>query len=279
MKEQMIKMFGFNNRFLEWYINIMSKRVIEPYAGEYYEKHHLFPKSIFGKNQTVVKLSLKEHYIAHYLLFRAYQIYNVDKKNLHRSLTAILAMSGFYNKFRHLDEETIKFSSKRYETLRTIYKENGLTEEHIESLKSGQRKRFSKSEERKKLSESRKKYIASTNGEYQKTISKQMKEVLSTEEQKERMRLKIESQKEDPSFEEKRKLRANTKEAMDKRKKTFFERYTTEQRSEMARKAASGRVWVCKNFESKSIKKEELDIFISEGWSKGRFIPKRNKVE
>ncbi|MEX0597064.1 MAG: NUMOD3 domain-containing DNA-binding protein [Candidatus Paceibacterota bacterium] len=36
----------------------------------YTEKHHIFPVSIFGKNKKIVRLTPKEHYIAHWLLYK-----------------------------------------------------------------------------------------------------------------------------------------------------------------------------------------------------------------
>lgn len=38
-----------------------------------YEKHHVFPKSIYGKNEKVVFLTLREHYVAHKLLWKAFR--------------------------------------------------------------------------------------------------------------------------------------------------------------------------------------------------------------
>jgi len=37
----------------------------------YVEKHHVFPTSIFGKNERVVYLTAREHVLAHLLLFKA----------------------------------------------------------------------------------------------------------------------------------------------------------------------------------------------------------------
>lgn len=36
-----------------------------------YEIHHVFPKSIYGDNDKVVRLYLREHYVAHKLLWKA----------------------------------------------------------------------------------------------------------------------------------------------------------------------------------------------------------------
>ena len=45
-----------------------KNRIISP--KEYYEKHHIIPKSIGGSDidNNLVKLTYKEHYIAHKLL-------------------------------------------------------------------------------------------------------------------------------------------------------------------------------------------------------------------
>lgn len=44
-----------------------QKRVL---PGDIYkEKHHVFPKSIFGENKYLVELTFREHVIAHHLLF------------------------------------------------------------------------------------------------------------------------------------------------------------------------------------------------------------------
>lgn len=45
-----------------------KNRTIE--GNEYTEKHHIFPISIFGKNGKIVKLTFREHYIAHLLLMK-----------------------------------------------------------------------------------------------------------------------------------------------------------------------------------------------------------------
>lgn len=44
----------------------------EPKNGEYYEKHHIVPKCLGGNNSkfNIVKLTAREHFIAHKLLFK-----------------------------------------------------------------------------------------------------------------------------------------------------------------------------------------------------------------
>lgn len=57
------------------YFKIYVKIVRRAYSNDavnldYYEKHHVFPVSIFGKNKVVVKLSYREHFICHKLLLK-----------------------------------------------------------------------------------------------------------------------------------------------------------------------------------------------------------------
>ncbi|WP_442498786.1 hypothetical protein [Methylobacter sp. sgz302048] len=40
--------------------------------NEYVEKHHMFPKCLFGNNPFVVALTPEEHYLAHQLLVKMY---------------------------------------------------------------------------------------------------------------------------------------------------------------------------------------------------------------
>ena len=49
----------------------MRKALDRPRPQGYVEKHHVFPKSIFGNNRFVVCLTAKEHFIAHALLEKA----------------------------------------------------------------------------------------------------------------------------------------------------------------------------------------------------------------
>lgn len=54
------------------YISLMRKAKDRKLQG-YIEKHHIFPQSIFGKNKSTVKLTAREHFIAHLLLWKDYK--------------------------------------------------------------------------------------------------------------------------------------------------------------------------------------------------------------
>lgn len=54
--------------YLKVYCNLIRKAQQRQVVEGYIEKHHIFPISIFGKNNKIVVLTAKEHYIAHALL-------------------------------------------------------------------------------------------------------------------------------------------------------------------------------------------------------------------
>lgn len=58
--------------YLKTYVNLIRKAQSyqEPEIGE---RHHIFPKSIFGKNNLIVKLTPKQHYVAHALLYKGFK--------------------------------------------------------------------------------------------------------------------------------------------------------------------------------------------------------------
>ena len=70
--------------YVKIYCELVEKRLLEPYDGEYSEKHHIIPKSIandvficsllemFTPNQLVI-FSLREHFVAHRLLVKICQ--------------------------------------------------------------------------------------------------------------------------------------------------------------------------------------------------------------
>jgi hypothetical protein len=59
------------NKYHKWYFNIIKKRSTLNYQG-YTEKHHIIPKSLGGSNDNanLVNLSAREHFICHLLLMK-----------------------------------------------------------------------------------------------------------------------------------------------------------------------------------------------------------------
>jgi NUMOD3 motif len=78
----------------------------------YSERHHVFPRSIYGDNQRIVKLTAREHYVAHLLLWKYYKKKCGEKDK--KTLSMLLAINGMLygqNKER-------KINSRLFESLR-----------------------------------------------------------------------------------------------------------------------------------------------------------------
>ena len=60
-----------NNKYRQWYYNIIQHRLSNPASG-YTERHHILPKSLGGSNNqsNLVALTAREHYVCHLLLIR-----------------------------------------------------------------------------------------------------------------------------------------------------------------------------------------------------------------
>ncbi len=58
--------------YLKVYKNLVQKAYKRKKIYGYYEKHHVYPVSIFGPNDKIVKFTAREHLIAHHLLMKHY---------------------------------------------------------------------------------------------------------------------------------------------------------------------------------------------------------------
>ena len=58
------------------------------------EKHHVFPRSIFGDNSTIVLLTLREHYVAHKLLFHICKERYGSHPNTYKMANAVIMMGN-----------------------------------------------------------------------------------------------------------------------------------------------------------------------------------------
>jgi hypothetical protein len=58
--------------YLKNYCNLIRKAENRTPPEGYTEKHHTFPKSIFGNNNRLVVLTAREHYISHLLLWKGF---------------------------------------------------------------------------------------------------------------------------------------------------------------------------------------------------------------
>ena len=78
--------------YIKHYCNLIRKAENRTPPEGYTEKHHTFPKSIFGNNNRIVVLTAREHYIAHVLLEKIYiKRYGINDM---RSIKMTYAHSG-----------------------------------------------------------------------------------------------------------------------------------------------------------------------------------------
>jgi len=81
--------------YLKYYCNLIRKAENRTPPEGYTERHHIFPKSIYGKNNRIVILTLREHYIAHCLLVKVFtKRYGIDNKNTKKMIYALWCMSN-----------------------------------------------------------------------------------------------------------------------------------------------------------------------------------------
>ncbi len=89
--------------YLKVYCNLIRKAEKRTPPECYTEKHHTFPKSIFGKNGRVVVLTAREHYIAHALLEKIYiKRYGLNDKRTIKMIHAHTLMKSkgkYYNSY------------------------------------------------------------------------------------------------------------------------------------------------------------------------------------
>ena len=104
--------------YLKVYCNLIRKVEKRTPPKGYTEKHHTFPKSIFGKNNRIVVLTAREHYIAHALLEKiCIKRYGLNDKRTIKMTYAHISMSGatknnerYYNSYLY-ESARIRFST------------------------------------------------------------------------------------------------------------------------------------------------------------------------
>lgn len=103
--------------YLKIYIKI-CRRAKNRKLKCYTENHHIFPQCIFGKNKTTVKLTAKEHYVVHFLLFKlAKKRYGLNHWKTHK-------LGYAYYMMTKSDHNQQRYYSKTYEIAKKWYSTN-----------------------------------------------------------------------------------------------------------------------------------------------------------
>jgi hypothetical protein len=153
--------------YLKVYCNLIRKAQQRQVVEGYTERHHIFPISIFGKNDKIVILTGREHYIAHALLERIYlKRYGLRNNKTHKMIWAHLIMKGknkYYNshlyeavKQRHsiISSELLKGHSVSEETRAKIsYHSRNRSEETLRKIGEASKGRKHTEEYKKYMSQ------------------------------------------------------------------------------------------------------------------------------
>ena len=133
--------------YLKAYCSLIRKAENRDCPEGYVEGHHIFPKSIYGENNRIVKLTAREHYIAHALLEKIF-IKRYGEKD-YRSIKMIYAfafMNSHTNQNDYCNSYLYEGCRKRYSKshsnrMKNYYKHNPsywegkkFTDDHIKNI-------------------------------------------------------------------------------------------------------------------------------------------------
>ena len=131
--------------YLKTYIDLIRKAENRTGLTGYVEKHHVFPKSIFGDNKRLVKLTAKEHYIAHALLEKiCIKRYGKTHTKTTKMVRAFFLMNNAEGKGqeRYINSNMYEHNKLRFsesisgENNHFYGKKRIFTEEHLANLRS-----------------------------------------------------------------------------------------------------------------------------------------------
>ena len=143
-------------------LELKEQRIKEKRSGSYFEGHHIIPKSKGGtgtstrpkNNSNIVLLTAREHFLAHWLLWRIY-----------RDRSSALA---FHKMMSNTKLQNRIQNSRGYEEARLAFRETNKKNQYGKGVK-----KVISEEQRKRHSEFMKgKYIGENNSFYNKTHSK-----------------------------------------------------------------------------------------------------------
>ncbi len=129
--------------YLKVYCNLIRKAEKRVPPDGYTEKHHTFPKSIYGNNNRLVVLTAREHYIAHALLEKiCAKRYGLNHQRFIKMNFAHISMKGNIRKY---------FNSKLYEGVRKRKSQSMKGNKYSLGFKHTEEMRKKQSERRKGL--------------------------------------------------------------------------------------------------------------------------------
>jgi hypothetical protein len=159
------------NRYHTIYFKIVNRALDEERSKSdpvYYERHHVEPTSIFGRNDKTVLLSAKEHFVCHWLLTKFTT--GRSQSKMFYALKCMATKGSFGRSWSSLEyriaKEALHKAERSPETAAAISaakKGKAFTDAHRQALSEAQRGKKQSEDQRKKRSETLKaKYAAGT---------------------------------------------------------------------------------------------------------------------
>lgn len=155
--------------------------------GNYYEKHHIIPKSMGGGDDpnNLIKLTAREHFIAHWLLWRIYQNKEMAfafHSLVHMGKNQIIKSSRVYEESKIARRQFIvennkiyhkgkKLSKKQIDDITNMFQNLVRSGAHCENISKSLKNKVKTKEHRENLSKSLKNYDWSNHTERNKKIS------------------------------------------------------------------------------------------------------------
>jgi hypothetical protein len=132
--------------YLKVYCNLIRKAENGTPPEGYTEKHHTFPKSIYGNNKRIVILSGREHYIAHALLEKVcIQRYGLNHWKTKKMIYAFWAMNNQFKKCQKRYKNSVLYELKKLKYSNQIQGKNNpfYGKKHSTEFKNKRSKTFS----------------------------------------------------------------------------------------------------------------------------------------
>lgn len=324
--------------YKKYYYQLIEYRKINTLPNDIYgEYHHIIPKCIGGTNtnENLIRLTAREHYIAHLLLVRIYK----NTKYYYKMLSAVTMMQCSSD--THQNGRNFKFSSRLYEKIRIecsrldsifhkeLWKNKTEEERQAFSKKVSETIKSQSDEWKKQYSITMSNALKNRSDEKKREASRKMSEAWhrKNEEEKREIIEKREKIKANKSQEEKEKTKEKFRKTMSEKDEAWWKQYSInmsnalknrseeekektkekialawknksekelndirdkqrnsllntinnmskEEREEYLRKISpcKGKIWIHNDSIKKSIIifPNELDVYLKNGWSKGR---------
>ena len=126
--------------YLRVYCNLIRKAENRTPPEGYTEKHHTFPKSIYGKNNRLVVLTAREHYIAHALLEKAFiKRYGLSDKRTFKMQYAFCSMNHQKRNIKNLYKNSILYEKSKIKYINSLKGQKFLIEARKKAIETHKR--------------------------------------------------------------------------------------------------------------------------------------------